>query len=262
MRSIVTATVALLLALGLPAASASAAAHAHGHAHGHARTRTAHVHHHGSHRHARRHHRGSHTAKPHRERREHREHSAKTQRSTTRGTTGSAPAPALPPAPGATSDCANTTVTPGAGNLEVVREATLCLINRERAANGEQPLRIDGKLVQAAQGHSENMVAQGYFSHESPSGSTPLDRIRAAGYIPGSQTGYEVGENIAWGTLSLASPKAIVEAWMASPEHRENILNPRYADTGLGIVPEVPGDLGEGQAGAVYTQDFGVLIAL
>lgn len=158
------------------------------------------------------------------------------------------------------SACANVTITPEAGNLEAVREATLCLIDRERAAHGESPLRLNARLAHAAQGHSENMAQEGYFAHESPSGSTPLDRMRAAGYIPGPRFGYEVGENLAWGTLWLATPKAIVEAWMASPEHRANILDPHYRDTGLGIVPEVPTDLGEGQPGAIYTQDFGVLI--
>ncbi len=155
--------------------------------------------------------------------------------------------------------CANTTVTPEADNLEVIREATLCLINRERVTRGERPLRANGKLERAARGHSENMVQEGYFAHESPSGSTPLSRMRSARYIYSSKLGYEVGENIAWGTLWLASPKAIVEAWMASPGHRENILDPHFQDTGLGIVPQVPGDLGEGQSGAMYTQDFGAL---
>ena len=156
--------------------------------------------------------------------------------------------------------CANTKLTPEAGDLEAVREATLCLVNRERATRGERPLRLNGKLVRAAQGHSESMAQEGYFAHESPSGSTPLSRMRAARYIYSSKLGYEVGENLAWGTLWLASPQAIVEAWMASPEHRENILDPHYQETGLGIVAQVPGNLGEGQAGAMYTQDFGVLI--
>lgn len=152
-------------------------------------------------------------------------------------------------------------MVPTAGNLETVREATLCLINRERVTRGERPLRLDSKLQRAAQGHSESMVDGGYFAHASPSGSTPLQRMRAAGYIHSPRVDYEVGENIAWGTLWLASPKAIVEAWMASPGHRANILDGRYVDTGVGIVPRVPGDLGEGQSGAVYTQDFGVIVS-
>ena len=81
-----------------------------------------------------------------------------------------------------------------------------------------------------------------------------------AGYIYSQEIGYEVGENIAWGTLWLATPESIVESWMNSPEHRANILDAHYLDTGMGVVPEAPPSRAEGQAGAIYTQDFGVII--
>ena len=84
--------------------------------------------------------------------------------------------------------------------------------------------------------------------------------MRAAGYIYSRQIGYEVGENIAWGTLWLATPRAIVAAWMASPGHRANILDRRYRDTGIGVSPHPPTSLAHGQPGAIYTQDFGVII--
>ena len=83
--------------------------------------------------------------------------------------------------------------------------------------------------------------------------------MRAVGYIS-SRIGYEVGENIAWGTLSLASPHAIVAAWMASPGHRANILDPSYRQTGIGVSPHPPVSLADGQPGGIYTQDFGVII--
>ncbi|HUN78959.1 MAG TPA: CAP domain-containing protein [Solirubrobacteraceae bacterium] len=159
------------------------------------------------------------------------------------------------------SACPGATLTPAPGNLEEVRSAVLCLIDRERAAAGESPLRPDAKLQRAAQGHSEEMVAQDYFAHVAPDGSTPTDRMRAAGYIPNSRVGYEVGENIAWGTLWLATPQAIVNAWMASPGHRANILDAGYRDTGIGVAPHAPTSLAEGQAGAIYTQDFGTIVA-
>lgn len=141
-----------------------------------------------------------------------------------------------------------------------MREATLCLINRERVTRGERALTPNGKLQGAAQGHSESMALNDYFDHEGPGGSTPLSRMRAYGYIYSSSVGYEVGENIAWGTLSLATPKAIVESWMNSQGHRENILDPHYRDTGMGVSPHAPAAEAHGQAGAVYTQDFGVII--
>jgi uncharacterized protein YkwD len=57
----------------------------------------------------------------------------------------------------------------------------------------------------------------------------------------------------------LATPEAIVAAWIASPEHRANVLEGSYKDTGLGVVPAVPASFSAGQAGAIYTEDFGVI---
>jgi uncharacterized protein YkwD len=96
-----------------------------------------------------------------------------------------------------------------------------------------------------------------YFEHVGPRGETPLGRMRAAGYIHRSQIGYEVGENIGCGTLWLATPRAIVAAWMASPGHRAEILDAHFRDTAVGVSPHPPSSLTGGQAGAVYTQDFG-----
>lgn len=141
-----------------------------------------------------------------------------------------------------------------------MREATLCLINRERARHGERALRLNGKLAHIAQGHSDSMASGGYFGHDGPGGSTPLSRMRAAGYVYSSKIGYAIGENIAWGTLWLATPKAIVASWMQSPGHRENILDPHFRDTGIGVSPHAPAARAGGQAGAIYTQDFGVII--
>ncbi len=166
-----------------------------------------------------------------------------------------------PPPPNETPPtCSNTNITPTPENLEAVREVTLCLINRERIANGEHPLRLDSKLEWCAQGHSESMAQQDYFSHEGPEGSTPLSRMTEVGYIYSSNIGYEVGENIAWGTLWLATPQSIVESWMNSREHRANILDANYQDTGIGVDPQAPSSRSEGQPGALYTQDFGVII--
>jgi uncharacterized protein YkwD len=116
------------------------------------------------------------------------------------------------------------------------------------------------RLEQSAQRHTEDMAFGNYFEHISPGGETPVDRMRSSGYIYSSQIGYEVGENIGWGTLSLATPRAVVAAWMASPGHRANILDTHFRDTGVGVSPHPPESLARGQAGAVYTQDFGVII--
>jgi uncharacterized protein YkwD len=156
--------------------------------------------------------------------------------------------------------CQNTQMTPEPGNLGLVRAAVLCLINTERAQNGEEPLATDPRLQQAAESHGREMISADYFDHVSPSGLTPVERIRSTGYIPNSEVGYVIGENLAWGTLSLSTPQAIVNAWIASPEHLANILESKYRDTGIDVEPEVPAQLSEGVAGALYTQEFGVIV--
>jgi uncharacterized protein YkwD len=155
--------------------------------------------------------------------------------------------------------CQNTELAPDAANLNLVEEATVCLVNQERARNDELPLQVNAQLTQVAQAHSEDMVREDYFSHTTPSGETQLERVMASGYVPNSQVGYTVGENIAWGTLYLATPSSIVAAWIASPEHLANILAGEYRETGMGVVAAVPASLSEGQPGAIYTQEFGVI---
>jgi len=157
------------------------------------------------------------------------------------------------------STCTDADLIPNEEDVARVRTATLCLINRERVDDGEAPLALDAQLEQAAQGHSDEMVAAGYFEHVGPHGDRPVDRMRAAGYLNGSEVGYEVAEDIAWGTLWLATPRSIVAAWMASPGHRANILDPGFRSTGVGVSPHAPVSLADGQAGATYTQDFGAI---
>jgi uncharacterized protein YkwD len=154
------------------------------------------------------------------------------------------------------SSCPDTALQPNQDNTSLIRAGVLCLVNRERAARGERPLARDARLQQAAQTHCERMAFQNYFEHDGPQGETPLSRIRATGYISSSRIAYEVGENIGWGTLSEATPRAIVAAWMASSGHRANILDASFRDTAVGVSPYVSSSLASGQAGAIYTQDF------
>jgi uncharacterized protein YkwD len=156
--------------------------------------------------------------------------------------------------------CQNTELTPEPQNIELVRGAVLCLINRKRAENSESPLEISPKLQQAAEGHCEELIADDYFAHVSPSGETPVDRIRDTGYIPSASDGYVIGENLAWGTYQLSTAQSIVAAWIASPGHLANILESQYKETGVGVVAAVPSSLAEGAPGATYAQEFGVVI--
>ncbi len=156
--------------------------------------------------------------------------------------------------------CANTELRPTPQDIAAVEAAALCLVDQERARNGELPLQVNARLAQAATAHSEEMVNLDYFAHVAPDGLTPLGRDEAAGYIPNHEVGYTVGENIAWGTLQLSTPSAIVAAWIASPEHLANILDASYRETGMGVAAAVPSSLAQGQPGAIYAQEFGVIV--
>jgi uncharacterized protein YkwD len=154
--------------------------------------------------------------------------------------------------------CPGARLKPRESDLSTVRSATLCLVNQERAVHGETPLRLNRRLADAAGRHNQEMLDQGYFEHVSPDGGTPLSRITATGYISSnSHFGYVIGENIAWGTYTDSTAWAIVEGWIASPGHLANILNGRFRDTAIAVSAAVPGTR---QAGATYTQDFGVII--
>ena len=156
--------------------------------------------------------------------------------------------------------CQNTEITPEPGNIEAARSAVLCLVNRERAEHSLAPLKPNAQLETAAEEHNAEMLQVDYFAHVAPDGETPVERIKRTGYIASESDGYVIGENLAWGTYSLATPKAIVEAWIASPGHLANILESRYTETGIGVTPSVPQSLGEGNPGATYAQEFGVIV--
>ena len=99
------------------------------------------------------------------------------------------------------------------------------------------------------------MVAHRFFSHSSPGGAGLLERLRRAGrYLDGAR-GFAIGENLAWGTGALATPREIVLSWMGSPGHRRNVLDRRFREVGLGIALGTPR---AGGAGATYANQFGV----
>jgi uncharacterized protein YkwD len=170
------------------------------------------------------------------------------------------PTPAAQVASVLATPCQNTEITPEATNVTLVRESVMCLINHVRAEHNEPPLKTNADLERAADEHSRELVELDYFAHVSPSGLTPVQRIRETGYIPGPEFGYVIGENLAWGTLNLSTPQSIVNAWVASPGHLANILEVQYKETGIGVVAGVPPSLGDGQAGATYAQEFGVIL--
>lgn len=122
------------------------------------------------------------------------------------------------------------------------------LTNQHRAAAGCAPLTINGRLMAAAQLHSEDMALRDFFSHTSSNGSSPWDRMRAQGY-----TFSHAAENIAAG---YPTPASVVEGWMNSSGHRANILNCNLREVGVGYY-FLANDTGSVNYRHYWTQDFG-----
>jgi len=100
------------------------------------------------------------------------------------------------------------------------------LVNEKRSAYGLDALTLSGELSVKARIKSQEMKDLGYFSHTSPTYGSPFDMMKALGIRY-----YSAGENIAMG---YRTAEAVVNAWMNSTSHRENILSTRYTSMGIG----------------------------
>lgn len=143
---------------------------------------------------------------------------------------GSVPVPPLPPA-----------AAPQAVEPTTLMSAVVTMTNQRRFANGCGQLSVDRELTVASVRQSLYMARTGQFSHVWQDGTTFRARTLAAGYQQPS------GENIAWGYRTAIE---VIEAWMASPHHRQNILNCAAHSIGTGVVYGVNGV-------PYYTQVFG-----
>lgn len=123
---------------------------------------------------------------------------------------------------------------------EVVR-----MTNERRLAAGLPTLKYNEKLADAARRKAANMFAENYWAHNSPSGINPWHWFNQAGY-----SYVHAGENLA---KDFGSTDRMMDAWMASPTHRDNILNGKYEEIGLAVVP---GTL-QGQETVLVVQLFG-----
>ncbi|MCJ7826184.1 CAP domain-containing protein [Patescibacteria group bacterium] len=104
----------------------------------------------------------------------------------------------------------------------------LNLTNKKRAGLGLSELRLNAKLSEAAAKKAADMFSHNYWSHTSPEGKTPWTFVISSGYQ------YTMaGENLA---KNFSTSSGVVEAWMASPTHRDNIIKPGYRDIGFAIV--------------------------
>jgi len=145
-----------------------------------------------------------------------------------------------------------------AAGTDQAADAIVCLVNAERTSRGLKPLHRDGDLAQAAAGHASDMVRRDYFGHVSPGGKDLGDRIRAAGYFNSGDV-WKVGEALGWGTGSRATPNTLVDEWLASPTHRQVLLDPGYREIGVGVSTGAPIDHPTILPGATYALDLGVI---
>lgn len=137
---------------------------------------------------------------------------------------------------------------PAAAALHPFEQEVVNLVNGERAQAGCGPLTPNAKLTAAARGHSQDMANNDFFSHTGSNGSSPGDRVDAQGYNWSTW-----GENIAAG---YSSPAAVMNGWMNSSGHRQNILNCNYTEIGVGYIFNA-NDTGSVNYRHYWTQVFG-----
>jgi uncharacterized protein YkwD len=162
------------------------------------------------------------------------------------------PRPAADPSPDAQggSSPERTPTGDGAGTQTPARPSgdrrlesqVVALVNRERAQVGCGPVRSEPRLALAARRHSQDMADNNYFEHTSQDGRDFTARIKAAGY-----RGFAAAENIAAGNGTAAG---VMDQWMTSEGHRNNILNCDLTELGVGVGKG-------GNYGIYWTQDFG-----
>ena len=142
---------------------------------------------------------------------------------------------------------------PVAADAAAVRGRILELVNAARAAGRRcgarffapaMPLTLNSRLSNAALEHSQEMAKYGEFDHRGHDGSTPEVRVERAGY--GSYR--IIGENIAAGAMT---PAEVMEGWLASPAHCENIMDGRFTQIGIAFAANL-----KSVSGMYWTQDF------
>jgi len=134
-----------------------------------------------------------------------------------------------------------------AANISI--QEVVNLTNQKRTAAGLSALSLNQNLSNAAYTKGQDMIAKDYWAHVAPDGTQPWKFITSFGY----KYRY-AGENLA---RDFSNANDAVNAWMNSPSHRENILNPKYKEIGIGVVE---GDLA-GSDTTIIVQFFGATYA-
>jgi uncharacterized protein YkwD len=147
--------------------------------------------------------------------------------------------------------------TTGVTRVAALETDVLAELNAIRTQHGLVPLKLSKTLSTAANQHSVQMGEVGYFKHESADGSAFWKRIEK--FYPSKGIRYwAVGENLLWSSPDVDAPGAL-KLWMASPEHRANILTAKWREIGISAiqVPAAPGTY-SGLDVTIVTTDFGV----
>lgn len=132
---------------------------------------------------------------------------------------------------------------------QIPAQLIIDLTNQKRQQAGLSRLKTNPQLSDAARRKAANMFAKDYWAHNAPDGTKPWKFILAAGY-----NYLHAGENLA---RDFSNAESVVEAWMNSPTHRDNLLSPRYQDIGVAVVD---GRL-SGTETTLVVQMFGTLLA-
>ncbi|HEV2593002.1 MAG TPA: CAP domain-containing protein [Gaiellaceae bacterium] len=141
--------------------------------------------------------------------------------------------------------------------LATLDHGVLQQLNAIRKLHDLTPLTLDASLSRSASQHTVEMGLKGYFEHNSADGTAFWKRIER--FYPSSSFGYwSVGENLLWSSPDV-DPAQAMQMWMNSPEHRANILNPRWRQIGVSSVhfDTAPGTY-QNLAVTIITTDFGV----
>lgn len=134
---------------------------------------------------------------------------------------------------------------------QTAQSTMLCLTNYARRHFGLSPLSLSPTLTTAGDAKLQADISCGVFSHE-PCGR-PFDTVFAS-YTAGAPA-FRIGENIAWGTGTFGTPRSIMDAWLHSTAHRENILTPDFEELGIGYLSN---QAFQGYVGVVlWSQQFG-----
>lgn len=149
-------------------------------------------------------------------------------------------APADPATPGSLAPCAGAGVVPTTPETKrEARAAVVCLVNQQRVARHRVPLRLSELLARSARRHTWDMRRHSFFAHVSFNGRDLGQRVRPTGFFRHHRWCI-LGETLAWGVGTSATPAAMVDGLMRSTTHRRILLDRRFRQIGSGMALGTP----------------------